>query len=45
MFFMSNEFGIMVKFGLEVDLWWFWSFEKILCITHDFERNYLISLR
>ena len=21
---MSDEFGIMAKFGLGVDLWWFW---------------------
>ena len=28
-FFMSNGGGIMEKFGLEVDLWWFWDFENI----------------
>ena len=29
-FFMLNEFGIMAKFGLGVDLWWFGGFEQIL---------------
>ena len=26
---MSNEFIIMAKFGLGVDLWWIWDFENI----------------
>ena len=38
MLFMSNEFGIMTKFGLGGS-------KTFLSITHDFERNYLISLR
>ena len=32
MFFMSNGGGIMSKFGLGLDLWWFWGFENILCL-------------
>ena len=31
-FFMSNEFGIMSKFGLGIDLWWSWGFEKKNCL-------------
>ena len=32
MFFMSNDFGIMARFGLGVDLWWFWGFEHLFCL-------------
>ena len=46
MLFMSNEFGTMAKFGLGVDVWWFWGIEiHFLSMTNDFERNYLVSLR
>ena len=31
MFFMSNGGGIMAKFGLGVDLWWFWDFDCFFC--------------
>ena len=32
MFFMLNEFGIMVEFGLGVDLRWIWEFDNIFCL-------------
>ena len=32
LFFMSEEFGIVAKFGLEVDLWQFWVSENIFCL-------------
>ena len=35
-FFMSNGGGIMLKLGLEVDLWWVWSFENIVTYNSPF---------
>ena len=46
MFFMSNEFRIMAKFGLGSIWGSVWGVRaQFLSITYDFGRTYLISLR